>query len=269
VIAGTNHSWDFDTESSDRKDIRLPFDQDELIAKVVAANPRTVVVIISGGAVEMPWLDHVPAVLEAWYPGMEGGNAVAAALFGDVNPGGKLPCTYPRHLYDSPPHALDSYPGENGKEEYREGLLVGYRWFDTRKIEPLFCFGHGLSYTTFGYANQTVALGTDSSQCTVEFDLTNTGSRDGAEVAQVYVEPINPAVDRPVKELKGFQKVPLAAGQTAHVVVQLSPRAFAHYEPKTNGWVADKGKYRVHVGSSSRDIRSSTDVDLRETMRLR
>src|SRR5581483_563132 len=149
-IGGLNHDLGFDCESRDKKDLKLPYGQDELLSKIVAANPRTIVVLIGGSPVEMgSWLERVPAVLLAWYPGMEGGNALAGVLFGDVNPSGKLPCTFPRRLEDSPAHALNAYPGTNGVVRYEEGLLVGYRWFDTKKIEPLFAFGHGLSYTRF------------------------------------------------------------------------------------------------------------------------
>src|ERR1019366_989561 len=189
VIAGTNHSRNFDTEGSDRKDLKLPYNQDELIRRVVEANPRTIVVLISGGAVEMDrWVDRVPAIVQAWYPGMEGGNAIAGVLFGDVNPSGKLPCTFPKRLEDSPAHALDAYPGVKGVEHYEEGLLVGYRWFDTKNIEPLFPFGHGLSYTQFAYSALSLTSGNNATDplVTVTADIANTGKRDGSEVVQVY-----------------------------------------------------------------------------------
>ena len=157
-IGGLNHHGGYDTEGADRKDLKLPAGQDALIQKVVQANPKTIVVLMGGGAVEMDaWLAQVPALLYAWYPGLEGGNALARVLFGDVNPSGKLPCTFPKRLADSPAHALDAYPGKNGTVVYTEGLLVGYRWFDAKKIEPLFPFGYGLSYTTFKYSNFNLA----------------------------------------------------------------------------------------------------------------
>ena len=167
--------------------MKLPGHEDELIQRVVAANPHTIVVLISGGAVEMgQWIDQVSGVMQAWYPGMEGGNAIANVLFGDVSPSGKLPCTFPKQLADSPAHALGAYPGKDGVEKYEEGLLVGYRWFDTKNIEPLFPFGHGLSYTQFEYSDVKIIANSEApgSIATVQFQLANTGKRAGAEVAR-------------------------------------------------------------------------------------
>jgi beta-glucosidase len=267
-VGGLNHHGDYDTEGSDRKDIKLPGGQDELIQKVVQANPKTIVVLMGGGAVEMnSWLAQVPTVLYAWYPGLEGGNALAHVLFGDVNPSGKLPCTFPKRLADSPAHALDAYPGTNGKVVYKEGLLVGYRWFDTKNIEPLFPFGHGLSYTTFKYSNLNLAPARDASgpPVTVEFELANTGSRAGAEVVQVYVQETSPSLPRPLKELKGFKKVFLQPGEKQKVSVVLDRNAFAYYDPDKKAWVADKGAYKILVGSSSRDLRLDGEFKLAET----
>jgi beta-glucosidase len=266
-VGGLNHHGGYDTEGADRKDLKLPGGQDELIQKVAQANPRTVVVLMGGGAVEMDaWLAKVPAVLYAWYPGIEGGNALARVLFGDVNPSGKLPCTFPKRLADSPAHALHAYPGTNSTEVYKEGLLVGYRWFDTKKIEPLFPFGYGLSYTTFQYSNLKLISGPAGvgAAVTVEFDLANTGSRAGAEVAEVYVRELHPALPRPFKELKGFKKVSLQPGEKQRVSIILDRNAFAHYDPDKKGWVADKGAYRIFVGSSSRDLRLSGTFKLAE-----
>ena len=257
-VGGLYHGRGGDDEGSDRPDMRLPFAQDELLAKVAAANRRTVVVLMSGGPVEMPWLPSVPAVVQAWYPGMEGGNALAGVLFGDVNPSGKLPFTMPKRLADSPAHALDTYPGRDGTEEYKEGLLVGYRWSDAKNVEPLFPFGYGLSYTTFGYANARWEGGA------VKVDVTNTGARDGAEVVQLYVEPLRPRLARPVKELKGFEKVALKAGETKTVEMPLEPRAFAFYDPEKKAWVSEAGAYRLLVGASSRDIKARLDYRLAE-----
>ena len=268
-VGGLNHRGGYDTEGVDRADIKLPGEQDELIQKIVQANPRTVVVLIGGGAVEMDaWLAKVPAVLYAWYPGLEGGNAVARALFGDVNPSGKLPCTFPKRLADSPAHALHAYPGTNGTVTYTEGLLVGYRWFDTKKIQPLFPFGYGLSYTTFKYSNLNLvpAPAAPGLPVTVEFELTNTGSRAGAEVAQVYVQEASPSLPRPLKELKGFKKVFLQPGEKQKVSVALDRNAFAHYDPDKKAWVADKGAYKILVGSSSRDLLLDGKFKLAETM---
>jgi beta-glucosidase len=257
-VGGLNHDGGYDTEGADRKDIKLPGEQDKLIQKIVQANPRTVVVLYGGGAVEMDsWLSQVPALLHVWYPGIEGGNALARVLFGDVNPSGKLPCTFPKQLEDSPAHALNAYPGKKGTVVYKEGILVGYRWFDTKNIEPLFPFGYGLSYTTFKYSNLNLVPGSEKPglPVTIEFELSNTGSRAGAEVAELYVQPINPGVVRPLKELKGFKKVFLQPGEKQKVSVALDKSAFAYYDPDKKGWVAEKGEYRILIGASSRDIR--------------
>lgn len=196
-IGGLNHDPGFDCEGTDRRDLQLPYGQDDLIQKIVAANPRTVVVL-EGTMVTMDeWLGKVPAVLQAWYPGMEGGTALAAVLFGDVNPSGKLPCTFPKKLMDSPAHALGAYPGTNGTVTYKEGLLVGYRWFDTKHVEPLFPFGFGLSYTRFKYSHLKLAVMPDGRRLTAEFEVTNTGDRPGAEVAELYVHERNPRLARP------------------------------------------------------------------------
>src|ERR1039458_6981027 len=219
-IGGLSHNGGYDTEGSDRRDLKLPGGQDELLEKIVQANPKTAVVFMGGGAVEMgSWLAKTPALLYGWYPGLEGGNALARVLFGDVNPSGKLPCTFPKRLEDSPAHALGAYPGTNGTVTYTEGLLVGYRWFDTKNIEPQFPFGHGLSYTQFKYSNLNLVPAHDASgpPMTVEFELANTGSRAGAEVAQIYVQEASPSLPRPLKELKGFKKVFLQPGEKQKV----------------------------------------------------
>jgi len=263
VVVGLNHN--FDTEGSDRVDMKLPAGQDELIQRVVAANPRTVVVLISGSPVEMgSWLGKVPSVVEAWYGGMEAGNAIARVLFGEVNPSGKLPCTFPKRLEDTPTSVMKSYPGENGTEKYVEGLFVGYRWYDTKKVEPLFPFGFGLSYTKFEYSGLSVAQDTLPDE--VVFTLSNSGQRDGAEVAQVYIRPINPSVSRPIQELKGFRKVLLSSGEKQVVSIALKPRAFAYYDPSQRLWVVDKGAYEILVGSSSRDIRLRQTVEIPNKM---
>jgi beta-glucosidase len=235
----------------------------------VKANPKTVVVFMGGGAVEMgSWLPKVPALLYAWYPGMEGGNALARVLFGDVNPSGKLPCTFPKQLADSPVHALNAYPGTNGTVTYVEGLLVGYRWFDAKKIEPLFPFGYGLSYTKFKYSGLKLVRDQDpkSAAVSIEFEVANTGNREGAEVAQIYVQELKPSVMRPVKELKSFAKVSLKPGQKQKVSVRVDHSAFAFYDPDKKGWAAEKGDYKILIGSSSRDIRLQGNARLAETV---
>jgi beta-glucosidase len=259
-VGGLNHDLGFDCEGADRTSLKLPYGQDELIQKIVAANPHTIVVL-DGTMVEMgAWLDQVPAVLQAWYSGMEGGNALAGILFGDVNPSGKLPATFPRHLVDSPAHALGNYPGTNGVVTYQEGLLVGYRWFDTKNIEPLFPFGFGLSYSTFEYSN--LKFSSANLDVTVEVKIKNTSAVAGAEIVQLYVQPVNSAVSRPLKELKAFKKVFLKPGESQIVSFPLGPSAFAYYSPDQKAWLAQPGDYKILVGTSSRDIRLQNDYQL-------
>jgi beta-glucosidase len=268
VVAGLNHSRYLDDEGWDRTNLSLPYGQGELIQRVVKANPRTVVVLIGGPAIEMdPWLDRAPAVLQAWYPGMEGGRALARVLFGEVNPSGKLTVTYPKQLMESPAHALGTYPGTNDTLYYQEGLLVGYRWFDTKDIEPEFPFGFGLSYTTFEYSNLKLVPGqeTNGPVVTAQFDLANTGSRAGAEVAELYIHQDDPSLPRPLKELKGFKKVFLKPGEKKTVSIPLDRRAFAFYDPSRNGWVSEAGDFKILTGSSSRDIRLQDNFRLTQT----
>ncbi|PWT90165.1 MAG: glycosyl hydrolase [Blastocatellia bacterium] len=254
-VGGLNHRPGFDAEGTDRKDMKLPYGQDELLSKIVAANPRTIVVLFGGAPVEMgPWLGKVPALLQAWYPGMEGGNALARVLFGDVNPSGRLSCTFPRRLEDSPAHAMGNYPGKDGTVKYEEGLLVGYRWFDTKNIEPLFPFGFGLSYTKFEYSGLRIEADKPGVM-SVKFEISNVGTREGGEVAQLYVQDLKPRLQRPFKELKGFSKVFLKPGEKQTVEIPLNRSSFAFYDPAQHSFTAEKGDYKVLVGSSSRDIR--------------
>lgn len=267
VIAGLNHSRHLDDEGWDRTNLCLPYGQNELLSQVIQANPRTIVVLVSGPAIELgPWLEQAPAVLQAHYSGMEGGHALADILFGKVNPSGKLSVTYPKQLLDSPAHALDTYPGTNATLFYKEGLLVGYRWFDAKKIEPLFPFGYGLSYTTFKYSRLKLVRAADKDGIvTAQFEIKNTGKVAGAEVAELYIQPTRPSVTRPVRELKGFKKIFLQPGEKQTVSIPLDQRAFAFYDPAKPGWVAEAGDYRVQVGSSSRDIRLDDRFHLRKT----
>ncbi len=266
-IGGLLHK-NYDSEGTDHKDYKLPFGQDELIQKIAAANPRTVVVLLGTPAEMNAWVDRVPAVLQAWFMGMEGGNALAGILFGDVNPSGKLPCSIPKRLEDSPAHALGAYPGTNGVEVYKEGLLVGYRWFDTKKIQPQFPFGYGLSYTTFKYSNLRLVKGGDANGpiVTSQFDIENTGNRPGAEIAQLYVHENNPALMRPQKELKGFRRVFLQPGEKQTISIPLGETAFAWYDPAKKSWVAQKDRFKILIGGSSRDIYLKANFDLPETL---
>ncbi len=253
VVAGLNKEWE--SEGFDRVDMRLPGRQDELIARVAAANPRTVVVVNAGSPVEMPWVEAVPAVVQQWYGGQDAGHALADVLFGDVNPSGKLPTTFPQRLQDNP--AFINYPGENGRVHYGEGIFVGYRYYDRKGIAPLFPFGHGLSYTTFAYANLRLngaASGADD-PIEVQVDVTNTGSRPGQEIVQLYLRDEEARVMRPEQELKGFAKVALAPGETRTVTFALDRQSLAFYDTAVHDWVAEPGRFTVRVGSSSRDIR--------------
>lgn len=268
IVAGLSHTRYQDDEGWDRTNLCLPYGQDELIRQVVQANPRTIVVLVSGPAIEISsWLAQVPAVLQAHYSGMEGGHALAEILFGKVNPSGKLTVTYQKQLSDSPAHALDTYPGTNGTLFYKEGLLVGYRWFDAKKIEPQFPFGYGLSYTTFKYSRLKLipAEGTNGIVA-AQFEIKNTGKVAGAEVAELYVRENHPSVTRPEKELKGFKKVFLKPGEKQTVTIPLDQRAFAFYDPAQSGWVAEAGDYQIQIGSSSRDLRLKEGFYLGKTL---
>jgi beta-glucosidase len=246
-----------ESEGEDRT-FDLPIGQDELIREIAAANKNTIVVLTSGGGVDMnPWLDKVPALVEAWYPGQEGGRALAEVLFGDVNPSGRLPVTFERRLEDNP--TFNSYypePGSN-KVNYKEGIFVGYRGFDRTGTKPLFPFGYGLSYTTFKYNNLAIKPigGASEIKYEVSFDVTNTGTRSGAEVAQIYVGEEDPKIPRPAKELKGFTTVFLKPGETKRVIIILETTAFSYYDVNRKHWLADTGKYEVFVGRSVEEIK--------------
>ena len=239
-----------ESEGSDIGDISFSAAQNQLIADVAAANPRTVVVVNSGSAVAMPWVNSVKAVVASWYPGQEYGNALAALLFGDQNFSGKLPVTFPKSLADVPAHTTAQFPGTNNTVQYSEGIDVGYRWYDRNNLEPLFPFGFGLSYTTFGYANLSVGARDASGNVAVSFDVTNTGGRAGAEVAEVYVgQPAN--TGEPPKSLAGFERVVLNPGQTQHVALTLEDRAFRYWN---GGWALATGSNQILVGGSSRSL---------------
>jgi beta-glucosidase len=216
----------------------------------------------------MPWLDRVSALVQAWYPGQECGNALADVLFGDVTPSGKLPQTFPRRLEDNP--AYLNYPGENGHVLYGEGLFVGYRYYDATGVRPLFPFGFGLSYTTFRYDNLrlgAVAIGPDD-RLRIWIDITNTGERRGKEVVQLYVRDVASHLRRPDKELKGFAKVALEPGQRTPVTFTVDREALAYYDDATGQWVAEAGEFEVLVGASSQDIRSTATFRLTQTQRF-
>lgn len=245
VVVGTGPT--LDCEGQDRPDLHLPGEQDAMVAAVAAAQPNTVVCVNAGSPVAMDWADAVPAILQCWLPGEEWGHALADVLLGDVEPGGRLPTTLPVELGDAPSHA--TYPGADGHVEYADDLLMGYRGYDRAGIEPRFAFGHGLGYTDYEYGALTV----EGRRVTLA--VSNTGDRDGTEVVQLYVERTDAPADRPLRQLRRFAKLALAAGATRTLTFDLDDRAFAEWTD--TGWAIPAGEYRVHVGRSSRDLRVS------------
>lgn len=247
-------------EGMDRDSLGLPGDQNALVAAVAAANPRTVVVLNAGGPVLMPWLDDVAAVLQVWYPGQQFGAALAAVLFGDDDPGGRLPVTFPARAEQGPATAPERFPGVDGTVTYDEGILVGYRFFDAENQAPLFPFGHGLSYTTYRYSDLRLARDAASNGFTASLSVTNIGDRAGVEVVQLYVG-YPPAAEEPPRQLKGFEKVRLDPGDEATVTFRVRATDLAVFGEGT-GWVFHEGKYDVLVGASSRDIHAWASIDL-------
>jgi beta-glucosidase len=270
-IGGLNKSDHQDCEDTDRESLGLPYGQDAVIEALAKTNKNLIVVNVSGNAVAMPWVAQVPAIVQAWYLGSEAGNALADVLVGRVNPSGKLPMTFPVKLEEVGAHAMGDYPGveradeEVWDEHYNEGLLVGYRWFDTKKIKPLFAFGHGLSYTTFSYGKATAdsqQLAADGS-ITITVPVTNTGSRQGEEVVQLYISDVKAPVQRPAKELKHFAKVSIAAGETVDVKFTITPADLAYFDADAHAWTTHAGTYKAHIAASSADIRSTIEFKLK------
>ncbi len=270
-IGGLNKSRGQDCEDADRKSLNLSYGQDELIFALAKANPNLVVVNISGNAIAMPWVKEVPAILQAWFLGSEAGNALASVLMGDVNPSGKLPFTFPVSLEDVGAHKLGEYPGilrtDGSKildEKYNESIYVGYRWTDKEKIKPLFAFGHGLSYTTFEYGKISVDKTTMKANetLTLTVPVTNTGKREGSEVVQLYIRDVKSTLPRPVKELKGFQKVKLAPGETRNISFTIDKEALSYFDDARHEWVAEPGKFEAIVAASATDIRSKVSFAL-------
>lgn len=253
-----------DREAIDRIDMKLPNGQDAVISKLLQANPNTVVFLNGGSAVEMPWADDAKAIVWGWYGGMEAGNAYADVLFGDVNPSGKMPITLPKSLQDTAPIMLDDYNAVDSL--YKEGVFIGYRWFEQQKIAPLFPFGHGLSYTQFEYSD--IKLSSASMQSgdtlTVTAKVTNTGARAGSEVVQLYLHDMQASVPRPEKELKGFSKVYLEPGQSGTVTMTLNQRDLSFWDVTRSDWLAEPGKYNVMLGASVADIRLNKQFDYRD-----
>lgn len=257
-IGGLNKEKHQDCEGVDRDTFALPYGQDEIISALSKANTKTIVLILSGNAVAMPWINQVNAIMEGWYGGSEAGDALAAVISGDVNPSGKLPFTFPVSLKDNGAIALGEYPGKDGKEIYKEDIFVGYRWTDKKNIKPLFSFGHGLSYTTFEYGKvRTNRNSIETGETiTLTVSLKNTGSCDGSEVVQLYLGQVNSPIERAVKELKGFQKVFLKKGETKEVCFTIEKESLRYWDEKSSGWSVLPGKYEASIAASSTDIRS-------------
>ena len=289
-FGGTNKS--IETEGSDRKNIDLPCGQNEVIKALYEANPNVATVLISGGPTDLRYLEpYSPAIVQGWWNGLEGGTALAEVLFGDIAPSGKLPFTFPLKLEDSPAYATGSFPGEGSGEdlftlmyrldatgytreqireyiaslpdpvsEYREGILVGYRWYDTKDVPVMYAFGHGLSYVEFEYGALTCKQKKDKIQ--VSFDLKNLGDMEADEVAQLYVKRLDSKVERAEKELEAFERVALKAGETKNVILEFPLSELAHWDNETNGWVLEPGKIEILVGSASNDIRQSIQTEI-------
>lgn len=258
VFVGRSGEWD--TEGSDLENIELPRNQNALITAVCAANPNTIVVLQTGGPVEMPWVAQAPAIVQAWYPGQECGNAIADVLFGHADPAGRLPQTFPVRWSDNPSHSQDPeiYPGSAGTVRYGEGVFVGYRHYEKYGIKPLFPFGHGLSYTEFALSDVTVH--TNDEGIGISVNVTNVGDRSGSTVVQLYISDQNSTLDRPAQKLRAFKKVALQVGQKTSVNLVLSPRDFAYFDVSHDCWRVDGGTYTVHIGFSSSDIVMTQDV---------
>ena len=266
LFGGLNKNHFQDCEGGDRLQYGLPFGQDELIEALQAVNKNLVLVLLSGNAVEMPWVDKVPAIVQGWYLGSMGGKSLADVLGGAVNPSGKLPFSFPVKLEDCGAHAFDalSYPGDSIREVYKEDILVGYRWYDTKKIPALFPFGHGLSYTTFQYGKPVASakkMAVDGT-LTVTVPVKNTGSVAGKEVVQLYVGDDKCSVLRPLKELKHFQKIALQPGEEKSVTFTVTPEDLQFYDDKAACWKSEPGKFKLYIGSSSTDIRGTVNFEL-------
>lgn len=242
-------------------------DKPELIRRILEVNSNVVLVLVSGNAVDLRFAEDVPSIVQAWYCGSESGHAIASVLSGDVNPSGKLPISFPATLEDCGAHAFgpETYPGVNETVTYSEDIYVGYRWFDSKNITPMYAFGHGLSYTSYEYSD----AGTDSfvyspgDKVKVSFSVKNTGTRDGDEISQVYVSQINPSSERPVKELKGFARTSLKSGESKVVEVELPVDDWAFWDEQLGGWNLEKGRYDISIAAASDDIKYVVSVEIK------
>ena len=270
-FGGLNKSAGQDCEDADRAQLGLPYGQDQLIEALSKVNKNLIVVNISGNAVAMPWVKSVPSIVQAWFLGSEAGSAIASVLLGDVNPSGKLPFTFPVCLEDVGAHELGEYPGVKRENEniwdakYNEGIFVGYRWLDKENIKPLFAFGHGLSYTQFEYGKVTLDSKemTQDGKIVLTVPVTNVGKREGAEIIQLYICDKKSSLSRPEKELKGFCKVKLAAGETKTVSFTIDKLSLSFFDDKQHKWIAEPGKFEAVIAASAEDIKSKTVFELK------
>lgn len=266
-VGGLNKNHQQDCEAGDRQEYGLPFGQPQLIKELSAANPDLVVVLLSGNAVEMPWEKEVPAIIQGWYLGSMAGRSLANVISGKVSPSGKLPFSFPARLEDNGAHSFGAiaYPGDSIREEYLEDILVGYRWHDTKKIPAFYPFGHGLSYTDFKYGKASASAKTISGDqsLTITIPVSNTGSVEGKEVVQLYIGDESASVLRPLKELKGFEKISLKPGEEKAVTFTVKPDDLKFYDDKTGSWRAEPGKFKAYIGSSSADIRATVPFELK------
>ena len=269
-IGGLNKSNGQDCEDSDREGLGLSYGQDAVISALAKANKNLIVVNISGNAIAMPWVNEVPAIIQDWYLGSEAGHSLAAILMGDVNPSGKLPFTFPVKLEDCPAHSLGEYTGKRSNDvidiKYNEGIFVGYRWTDKqKKVKPLFPFGHGLSYTTFEYGKPTATSKTMSADgnLTIKISVKNIGNREGQEVVQLYISDIKSSLPRPIKELKGFQKIKLAPGEEKTVTFTIDKEALSFFDDTQHAWIAEPGKFEAIIAASAADIKGVVPFDLK------
>lgn len=267
-VGGLNKNHFQDCEGGDRQEYGLPFGQPALINELAAVNPNLVVVLLSGNAIEMPWEKKVPAIVQGWYLGSMAGKSIANVLSGKVNPSGKLPFSFPARLEDNGAHHFGaiSYPGDSIRQKYLEDVLVGYRWHDTKKIPALYPFGHGLSYTSFTYGKPVASAKTigEGETLTITIPVKNTGSREGKETVQLYIGDDEASVLRPVKELKGFDKINLAPGAEQTVTFTVTGDDLKFYDPTSSSWIAEPGRFKAYIGSSSTDIRATIPFELKK-----
>ena len=263
-IGGLNKKEGQDCEGADRSELGLPYGQDAVIEALAAANKNLAVINISGNAVAMPWIEKVPSIMQGWFLGSESGNALAKVIFGEVNPSGHLPFTFPVKIEDNAAHAVGEWPGKEDVH-YNESIFVGYRWADKEQIKALFPFGHGLSYTTFAVSEPTISKNSikEGGKLTIKCKVTNTGNREGAEVVQLYIGDHESSLPRPVKELKGFKKLHLAAGESGVAEFTITDEDLKFFDDKRHEWVAEAGSFTAYIATSAEEILHQVDFTLK------